>query len=151
MMEAQTSIQEIQEQIVEEFSLFDDWEDKYAYIIEAGKDLPVLPEEYKNEDNKIKGCQSQVWLHSHLKEGRIIFEADSDAAIVKGLVSLLVRTFSGHAPDDIIHSELVFLEKIGMKQHLSPTRSNGLAAMVKQMKMRALAYKAKLTDINDKA
>lgn len=142
-MSEEVSINTIQKNIAEEFAFFDNWEDKYSYIIDLGKELPSLGSEHKIESNKIKGCQSQVWLHSTLKDEKVIFEADSDATIVKGLVSLLIRVYSGHTPDEILNTELTFLEEIGMSQHLSPTRSNGLAATVKQMKMRALAYKVK--------
>lgn len=139
------TIKEIQDQVVEEFSFFDEWDEKYGYIIEIGKKLAPLDPKYKVEENKIKGCQSQVWLHSYLQDGKVIFEAESDAVIVKGLVSLMVRVLSGHTPDEIVNTPLEFIEKIGMNQHLSPTRSNGLASMVKQMKLHALAYKAKLS------
>jgi cysteine desulfuration protein SufE len=139
------TIKEIQDQVVEEFSFFDEWDEKYGYIIELGKKLAPLDPKYKVEENKIKGCQSQVWLHSYLQDGKVIFEAESDAVIVKGLVSLMVRVLSGHTPDEIVNTPLEFIEKIGMNQHLSPTRSNGLASMVKQMKLHALAYKAKLS------
>jgi len=138
------TIKEIQEQVVEEFSFFDEWDEKYGFIIELGKKLGPLDPKYKVEENKIKGCQSQVWLHSYVQDGKVIFEADSDAVIVKGLVSLMVRVLSDHTPDEIVNTPLDFIEKIGMNQHLSPTRSNGLASMVKQMKLHALAYKAKL-------
>lgn len=139
-----TNITEIQDSIIEEFSFFDDWTEKYKHIIEIGKELAVLPDEHKINENKVKGCQSTVWLHTYLDGERLFFEADSDAAIVKGLVSLLVRIYSGQHPDEIINSNLYFIDKIEMRQHLSPNRSNGLAAMVKQMKFYALAYKAKL-------
>lgn len=144
-MEETASIEKIENEIVDDFSFLEEWDEKYTYIIEMGRKLAPLDDKYKTEENMIKGCQSQVWLHSGLtSEGKVIYEADSDAMIVKGLVYLLVRTLSGQSPDEIIHSELTFLERIGMKQHLSPTRSNGLAAMVKQMKLHALAYKSKL-------
>lgn len=139
-----TNINEIQDSIIEEFSFFDDWTEKYKHIIEIGKEMPVVPDEHKIDENKVKGCQSTVWLHTYLKGERLFFEADSDAAIVKGLISLLVRVYSGQHPDEIINSKLYFIDKIEMRQHLSPNRSNGLAAMVKQMKFYALAYKAKL-------
>jgi cysteine desulfuration protein SufE len=134
------TINEIQAEIIEEFELFDNWDDRYAYIIELGKKLPTLDEKYKTEPHKIKGCQSQVWLHSHLQGEQIYFEADSDAVIVKGLVSLLIRVLSAHSPTEIAQADLYFMDKIGMKQHLSMTRANGLAAMIKQMKLDALAY-----------
>jgi cysteine desulfuration protein SufE len=142
--EVKAGINDIQDRIIEEFGLFDDWTDKYEYIIEMGKKLPVLDEKYKVEENKIKGCQSNVWLHTELKDGKINFEADSDAIIVKGLISMLVRVLSGHTPDEVFSADLYFIEKIGMTQHLAQTRSNGLLSMVKQMKFYALAYKAKM-------
>src|SRR6185437_16969166 len=134
------SINDIQDNIINDFSLFDEWDEKYAYIIELGKKLDPLSEEYKTEKYIIKGCQSQVWLHSYLKDGKVFFEADSDAIITKGLVSLLIKILSGHKPEEIANADLYLLEKIGMKQHLSPTRSNGLASMVKQMKLYAIAF-----------
>jgi len=139
------SINDIQDNIINDFSLFDEWDEKYAYIIELGKKLDPLSEEYKTEKYIIKGCQSQVWLHSYLKDGKVFFEADSDAIITKGLVSLLIKILSGHKPEEIANADLYLLEKIGMKQHLSPTRSNGLASMVKQMKLYAIAFNTKLT------
>jgi len=138
------TIKEIQDKVVEEFELFTDWTDKYAYIIELGKKLSVLDEDYKTEQNIIKGCQSRVWLQPELKGNQLIFTADSDAVIVKGIVYLLIRVLSNHSPQDILNTELNFIERIGLTQHLSPTRSNGLLAMVKQMKFYALAYKSKL-------
>ena len=143
MIEVKTTINKVQEQIIEEFGLFDDWTDKYEYIIEMGKKLPLLDAKYKIEENKIKGCQSNVWLHSELKDGIVSYEADSDAIIVKGLISMLVRVLSGHSPEDIFSTDLYFINKIGMTQHLAQTRSNGLLSMVKQMKFYALAYQAK--------
>jgi len=143
VIEVKTTINKVQEQIIEEFGLFDDWTDKYEYIIEMGKKLPLLDEKYKIEENKIKGCQSNVWLHSELKDGIVSYEADSDAIIVKGLISMLVRVLSGHSPEDIFSTDLYFINKIGMTQHLAQTRSNGLLSMVKQMKFYALAYQAK--------
>ena len=124
-------------------SLMDEWDDKYAYIIELGKKIPELSQEYKTDQNIIKGCQSKVWMTSKLEGNKVTYQADSDAIIVKGLISLLLKTFSGHSPDEIIQTEPYFIEKIGMSQHLSMTRSNGLASMVKQMKLDALAYKAR--------
>lgn len=142
-MNKEATIADIQEEIISEFDFFDEWDEKYGYIIELGKKLEPLDDSYKTADNIIKGCQSQVWLTSRLEDGKVHFIADSDAIIVKGLASLLIRVLSGHHPDEIINTDLNFLEKIGMMQHLSPTRSNGLASMVKQMKLHALAYKAK--------
>lgn len=138
------SIKDIEQQVVDEFSFLEEWDEKYAYIIELGKKLAPINENFRTDDFKIKGCQSQVWMHSELNDGKVTYFADSDAMIVKGLVSLLVRVLSGHSPDEIVNTNLDFLDQIGMKQHLSPTRSNGLAAMVKQMKLHALAYKSKL-------
>ena len=139
------TINNIQDNIINDFSLFDEWDEKYGYIIELGKKLSPLSEEYKTDEYKIKGCQSQVWLHPYLQDGKIFFEGDSDAIIVRGLVSLLIKILSGHTPEEIADSDLYFMEKIGMQQHLSITRSNGLASMVKQMKLYAIVYKAKLT------
>ena len=137
------SIKEIEEQIIEEFSVYEDWMDKYNYLIELGKDLRVIDEKYKVQNNLITGCQSRVWLHAEYRDGKIYFSADSDAVITKGLVSLMIRVLDGQSPDDILNAELGFLEKIGLKEHLSPTRSNGLNSMVKQMKLYALAFKTK--------
>jgi len=137
------TISEIESTITEEFSIFDDWMDKYNYLIELGKELKVIEEKYKVQNNLITGCQSRVWLHAEYREGKIYFSADSDAVITKGLVSLMIRVLDGQSPDDILNAELGFLEKIGLKEHLSPTRSNGLTSMVKQMKLYALAFKAK--------
>ena len=142
-METVQTIQETEDEIVDEFSLFDSWEDKYEYIIDLGKKLKTLEPEFKTEENKIKGCQSQVWLVANENNGRIYFKADSDAVIVKGLVSMLIRVLSGHRPDEIINAKLDFINKIGMTTHLAQTRSNGLLSMVKQMKNYALAYKVK--------
>jgi len=136
------TINEIQEQIVAEFSAFDDWMDKYAILIDMGNELPPLDAKYKIQNNLIEGCQSRVWLQADDIEGKVIFLGDSDAVIVKGIVSLLIRVLSGHTPDEILSADLNFIEAIGLKEHLSPTRSNGLTAMLKQMKMYALAFKA---------
>lgn len=137
------SIDEIQDEIIEEFSVFDDWMDKYALLIDLGNSLPPMDEKYKTPENLIEGCQSRVWLQADYSDGRISFEAESDAIIVKGIVSLLVRVLSGRTPDEILNAQLYFIEKIGLTEHLSPTRSNGLVAMVKQMRMYALAFKVK--------
>ena len=142
-MEIVQTIQETEDEIIEEFSLFDNWEDKYEYIIDLGKKLEPLDPEFKIEENKIKGCQSQVWLIANEIDGRIFFKADSDAVIVRGLVSMLIRVLSGHTPGEIINSKLDFINKIGMTTHLAQTRSNGLLSMVKQMKNYALAYQVK--------
>jgi len=137
------TINELQDNIVEEFSLFDDWMDKYALLIDKGNTLPALDEKYKTESNLIEGCQSRVWLQADYNDGIITFQGESDAIIVKGIVSLLIDILSGHTAEEILDAELYFIEKIGLKEHLSPTRSNGLVSMVKQMRMYALAFKAK--------
>ncbi|HYX08689.1 MAG TPA: SufE family protein [Bacteroidales bacterium] len=138
-----SDIQEDQQKIIDEFRVLSDWTERYKHIIAIGQKLSPLDEEYKIEDNLVRGCQSQVWLHTTFDEGRVIFEADSDAAITKGLVALLVRFYSGRTPNEIIQTDPIFIKKIGMQEHLSPTRSNGLASMVKQMKIYAMAYKSK--------
>ena len=135
------TINELQDDFIETFELFDDWEEKYEYIIDLGKKLPDLEEQYKTDDNIIKGCQSVVWLHADFKDGRVFFEGDSQAIIVKGLVSMLLKVLSGHTPDEILDADLYFINKTGLTSHLAQTRSNGLASMVKQMKTYALAYK----------
>lgn len=137
------SIQETQQEIVEEFALFDEWMDKYEHIIELGKDLPLIDEQYKTDENLIKGCQSKVWLHAALKDGKIIFTADSDAIITKGIVGLVIRVFSDHTPQEIIDADLFFIDQIGLQEHLSPTRSNGLLSMLKQIRMYAIAFNSK--------
>ena len=137
------TIDQIQDEVVEEFSAFDDWMDKYALLIELGNSLPPLDERYKTENNLIEGCQSRVWLHAECDGGRIHFQAESDAVIVKGIVSLLIKVLSGHTPQEILDAHLYFIEQIGLTEHLSPTRSNGLLAMVKQMRLYALAFEAK--------
>ena len=137
-------IEEIEKEIIEEFEIFgDDWEGKYEHLIELGKSLPLIDEKFKTEDRIIKGCQSKVWMHSEVKGEKIIFTADSDAIITKGMVALMIRVLSNHTPEEIINSKLDFVEKIGLTQHLSPTRSNGLVSMIKQMKLDAIAYKVK--------
>jgi cysteine desulfuration protein SufE len=138
------TIQEKQQQIIEEFSMFDDWMDKYSYLIELGKELSPIDEKYKDNSHLISGCQSRVWLHAEMKDdGKIYFTADSDAVITKGIVSLLVKVFSGHRPDEILQADFGFLDKIGLKEHLSPTRSNGLLSMIKQIQLYAKAYQLK--------
>ncbi|MBR3829583.1 MAG: SufE family protein [Bacteroidales bacterium] len=137
------TIQEIEQQIIDEFANFDEWLDKYSYLIELGKDCPVIDEKDKTESNLIKGCQSRVWLSCQQRDGRLYFAADSDAVITKGIISLLIRTFDGQTPQDILDADLSFIDVIGLKEHLSPTRSNGLTSMLKQMKMYALAYSMK--------
>ena len=134
------AIKEIQEQIVEEFSVFDDWMDKYSLLIDMGNELPPLDAKYKIQNNLIEGCQSRVWLQADYIDEKVIFLGDSDAVIVKGIVSLLIRVLSGHTPEEILVADLYFIDAIGLKAHLSPTRSNGLVAMLKQMKMYALAF-----------
>ena len=142
-MNAYKTIEEIENDITEEFSLFDSWDDKYEYIIDLGKKLPPLEDQYKKDENKVKGCQSTVWLVADYKDGRIYYKADSDAVIVKGLISMLIRVLSGQTADDIVNAKLDFIREIGMMSHLAQTRSNGLLSMVKQMKNYALAYKLK--------
>ena len=137
------TIQEIENEIVEEFSLFDSWDDKYEYIIDLGKKLEVLEDKHKLDENKVRGCQSTVWLVADYIDGKVYFKADSDAIIVKGLISMLIRVLTGHTPDEIIQASLGFIQQIGMTTHLAQTRSNGLLAMVKQMKNYALAFKIK--------
>ncbi|HOI31138.1 MAG: SufE family protein [Bacteroidales bacterium] len=137
------TIQEIQEQIVSEFSVFDDWLDKYNYLIEMGKEVPRIDERFKTNNHLISGCQSRVWLHAENRESKIYFTADSDAVITKGIVNLLIRVFSGQSPEAILDADTNFIEQIGLKEHLSPTRSNGLVSMVKQMKLYAQVYKLK--------
>ncbi|MEZ7866059.1 MAG: SufE family protein [Paludibacteraceae bacterium] len=137
------NINHIQDQIIADFSQFDDWMDKYALLIDLGNSLQPLDEKFKIPQNIIEGCQSRVWLNAELVDGKVIFEGESDAVLVKGIVSLLIQVLSGHTPEEIVDTELYFIDKIGLKEHLSPTRSNGLLAMVKQMKMYALVYKMK--------
>ena len=140
-------IEKIEEEIVEEFSLFDSWDDKYEYIIDLGKKLPPLEDKYKLDENRVRGCQSTVWLVADYKDGKIFYKAESDAVIVKGLISMLIRVLSGQLPDEIINARLDFVREIGMMTHLAQTRSNGLLAMVKQMKNYALAYQLKNTGL----
>ena len=137
------TINEIQDEIIEEFSGFDDWMDKYQLLIDLGNEQDPLDDKYKTEQNLIDGCQSRVWLQADLIDGKLLFTAESDALIVKGIVALLIRVLSGHTPQEILDADLYFIEKIGLKEHLSPTRSNGLLAMVKQMRMYALAFSQK--------
>lgn len=135
-------MQEIEQELVEEFEMFDDWMDKYNYIIELGKELPMIDPQYKTPEHLIEGCQSQVWLHADYQDGKIKFTADSDAIITKGIVNLLIRVLSGRTPQEILDNDLSYLDAIGLKEHLSPTRSNGLASMIKQVKMYAVAFQA---------
>ena len=137
------TINELQNNVIEEFADFDDWMDKYALLIDLGNSLPPLEEKYKTESNRIEGCQSRVWLQADYVDGKILFKGESDAVIVKGIVSLLISILSDHTPQEILDADLYFIEKIGLKEHLSPTRSNGLVAMVKQMRMYALAFRTK--------
>lgn len=136
------TLKNIEEEIISEFELFgNDWEGKYEHLIDLGKNLPLIDEKFKNENYLIKGCQSQVWLHAEMKDGKLFFTGDSDAAIPKGIVALMIRVLSGHSPKEILDADLDFINKIGLKEHLSPTRANGLVSMIKQMKTYALAYK----------
>ncbi|WP_160710710.1 SufE family protein [Chitinophaga solisilvae] len=137
------TINEIQEEIKSDFELMSNWEDKYEYIIQLGKDLPLIADVYKTPENLIKGCQSRVWLHTELKDGKLFFTGDSDAVITKGLVSLMIHVLSGHTPQEIASADVYFIDSIGLSSHLSPTRSNGLLSMLKQMKLYAVAYQAK--------
>ena len=137
------TIQETEQQIVAEFANFDEWLDRYAYIIDLGRDCPVIDERDKTEQNLIQGCQSRVWLSCELRDGRLYFRADSDAVITRGIISLLIRALDGHTPQEILDADLSFIDAIGLREHLSPTRSNGLTSMVKQMRMYALTYTVK--------
>jgi cysteine desulfuration protein SufE len=137
------NIKEIQEEIIDEFSLFDDWMQRYEYLIDLGKNLPLIHDEFKTDDNIIKGCQSKVWLKGEQKENKIFFTADSDAILTKGIIALLIRVFSNQTSSDILNAEMDFIDKIGLKEHLSPTRANGLVSMIKNIKMYALAFDAK--------
>ncbi|HZH85939.1 MAG TPA: SufE family protein [Brumimicrobium sp.] len=132
------TIQEKEQDIIEEFAVYDDWMDKYAYIIDLGKDLPIIDEQYKTDDRLIKGCQSQVWLHAEYKDGKMHYSADSDAIITKGIIALLIRVVNNESPADVARSEFNFIKEIGLQEHLSPTRSNGLVSMIKDMKLNAL-------------
>lgn len=137
------NIQAIQEEIIDEFSMFDDWDERFQYVIDLGKSLPLIDEKYKTEDNIIKGCQSKVWLHADEEEGKLIFTADSDAIITKGIIAVLIRTFSHQKPQDILDADTGFIDQIGLKEQLSPTRANGLVSMIKQIKLYALGFEAK--------
>ncbi len=138
------TIKEIQEEIIEEFSMFDDWMDRYEYIIELGKSLPIINDQFKLDENLIKGCQSKVWLYSELENEIIKYSADSDAILTKGIAALLLRVYSGQRPEEIIAAETSFIDEIGLKEHLSPTRANGLVSMIKQIKIYAIAQQSKL-------
>ncbi|MCI1779001.1 MAG: SufE family protein [Bacteroidales bacterium] len=142
-------IQDIENEIVEEFSAFTDWMDKYEYLIDLGKNLPIIDNGYKTDGNLINGCQSRVWLSCTISDGKLYFSADSDAIITKGIISLLIRVFNGQSPEDILKSDLGFIDKIGLKENLSPTRANGLLSMIKQIKLYALAFSEKRRDIKE--
>ncbi len=137
------TIKEIQDEIIDEFSMFDDWEDRFQYVIDLGKTLPLIAEQYKTEENTIKGCQSKVWLHGDDTGGNVVFTADSDAIITKGIIAILIRVFSNQKAKDILEADTKFIDEIGLKEQLSPTRANGLVSMIKQIKMYALAYDSK--------
>ncbi len=139
-----TSIETIKNDIISEFSLFEDWMEKYEYIIELGKSIPLIDAKHKVDDNLIKGCQSQVWIHAELKKNNVLFYADSDAIITKGIIAILIRVFSNQEPKNILESDTKFIDQIGLKEHLSPTRANGLVSMIKQIKIYALAFKNKI-------
>lgn len=139
------TIAEVQNEIIDEFSMFEDWEERYQYMIDLGKDLPLIDEKYKTEDNIIKGCQSKVWVHAKMQDDKLSFTADSDAIITKGIIAILIRAFSDQHPKDIIEADTDFIDKIGLKEHLSPTRANGLVSMIKQLKMYAIAYQTQLS------
>ena len=136
------TIKEIQEEIIDEFDLFDDWMERYEYLIELGKSLPIIDQEHKQDENIIKGCQSKVWLYSEMNQNKVNFTADSDAILTKGLVALLLRVFSNQTPEDILLADTHFIDQIGLKEHLSPTRANGLVSMLKQIKLYAIAQQA---------
>lgn len=136
-----SSIKQIQEEIIDEFSMFEDWMQRYDYMIELGKSLPLIDEQYKVDENLIKGCQSRVWVHAEINDGKVVFTADSDAIITKGIIAILVRVFSNQEPENIVEANTAFIDEIGLKEHLSPTRANGLVSMIKQLKIYALAYK----------
>ena len=137
------TIQAIQDEIIDEFSMFDDWDERFQYVIDLGKSLPIVDEQYKTDDNTIKGCQSKVWLHADEKDGKLIFTADSDAIITKGIIAVLIRTFSHQKAKDILDADTGFIDKIGLKEQLSPTRANGLVSMIKQIKLYALGFEAR--------
>ena len=139
-----SSIQEIQQEIIEEFEMFDDWMQRYEYMIELGKSLPLIDDKYKTDEYIIKGCQSKVWVHADFNEGNIEFTADSDAIITKGIIAILIRSFSNQPPQAILDADTSFIDKIGLKEHLSPTRANGLVSMIKQLKLYAVAYQTQL-------
>jgi len=138
-------IKDIQNEIIDEFSMFDDWMERYEYMIELGKSLPLIEAHYKTDDNTIKGCQSKVWVHADMQDEKVVFTADSDAIITKGIIAILIRAFSNQHPKDIIEADTTFIDEIGLKEHLSPTRANGLVSMIKQLKLYAIAYQTQLS------
>ncbi len=138
------TIKDIQNEIIDEFSMFDDWMQRYEYMIELGKSLPLIDDQYKTDDNIIKGCQSKVWVHAEMKDDNVVFTADSDAIITKGIIAILIRVFSNQTPQAIIEADTAFIDEIGLKEHLSPTRANGLVSMIKQIKMYAIAYQTQV-------
>ncbi|MBT6251792.1 MAG: SufE family protein [Flavobacteriaceae bacterium] len=138
------TVEQVQNEIIEEFSLFDDWMQRYEYMIELGKSLPLIDTQYKTDQNIIKGCQSKVWVHADMVDEKVIFTADSDAIITKGIIAILIRAFSNHSPKEILEANTNFIDQIGLKEHLSPTRANGLVSMIKQLKLYALAYQTQL-------
>lgn len=138
------TIEDVQNEIIDEFAMFEDWEERYQYMIDLGKDLPLIDEKYKTEDNIIKGCQSKVWVHANMVDDKVNFTADSDAIITKGIIAILIRVFSNQHPTAIIEANTDFIDKIGLKEHLSPTRANGLVSMIKQLKLYAIAYQTQL-------
>jgi len=139
------TIQDIQNEIIDEFSMFDDWQERYQYMIDLGKTLPLIDDKFKTEDNIIKGCQSKVWVHANMEDDKVNFTADSDAIITKGIIAILIRAFSNQHPKAIIEANTDFIDKIGLKEHLSPTRANGLVSMIKQIKLYAIAYQTQLS------
>lgn len=141
------TIKEIQEEIVDEFSMFDDWMQRYEYMIALGKSLPLIEEQYKTDGNLIKGCQSKVWVHAEMKDGKVVFTADSDAIITKGIIAILLRTLSNQLPKDILNADMHYIDEIGLKEHLSPTRANGLVSMIKQLKLYALAFETQQNNL----
>jgi len=139
------TIREIEKKIIEEFSMFDDWMDKYNHLIEMGKSLPMIDKKYRTDQYLVSGCQSRVWVSAEMEDGKVIFKADSDAVITKGIINLLIRVLSNQTPDNILNANMDFIDQVGLKEHLSPTRSNGLTSMIKQMKLYALVFKTKMT------
>lgn len=139
-------IQQLQSEIIDEFAVFDDWMQRYEYMIDLGKSLPLISKKYKTDENIIKGCQSKVWVHAELENNQVVFTADSDAIITKGIIAILIRVFSNQNPSDIIQADTSFIDQIGLKEHLSPTRANGLVSMIKQLKLYAIAYQTQLSN-----